>query len=63
MTPHGDTRRADQLKTDIERTRAEVGATIDAIQSRLTPGQIHAIDAPPGAGVAAGDGPGPAATH
>lgn len=33
-------RRADELERDISQTRAELSGTIDAIQSRLTPGQL-----------------------
>jgi hypothetical protein len=40
MSTHDDTRRTDQIESDIERTRAEVSSTIDAIQSKLTPGQM-----------------------
>jgi hypothetical protein len=35
-----DNRRPEEIERDIERTRAEVSATIDAIQSKLTPGQL-----------------------
>ncbi|HYF59708.1 MAG TPA: DUF3618 domain-containing protein [Burkholderiaceae bacterium] len=35
-----DPRRPDQIEDDIARTRAEVSSTIDAIQSKLTPGEI-----------------------
>jgi ElaB/YqjD/DUF883 family membrane-anchored ribosome-binding protein len=35
-----DTRSPEDIEHDIERTRAEVGATIDAIQEKLTPGQV-----------------------
>jgi len=40
MNDHDETRRAEELENDIERTRAEVSSTIDAIQSKLTPGQM-----------------------
>jgi len=40
MNSSADTRRPDQIEEDIERTRAEVSSTIDAIQSKLTPGQM-----------------------
>lgn len=42
MTNHQDrdNRRPDEIEDDIERTRAEVSSTIDAIQSKLTPGQL-----------------------
>jgi hypothetical protein len=33
-------KRADEIERDIEQTRADVSATIDAIQSKLTPGQM-----------------------
>jgi ElaB/YqjD/DUF883 family membrane-anchored ribosome-binding protein len=35
-----DNRSADEIENDIERTRAEVSSTIDAIQSKLTPGEL-----------------------
>jgi ElaB/YqjD/DUF883 family membrane-anchored ribosome-binding protein len=35
-----DNRRPEEIEGDIERTRAEVSSTIDAIQSKLTPGQL-----------------------
>jgi ElaB/YqjD/DUF883 family membrane-anchored ribosome-binding protein len=35
-----DDRRPDQIEQDIERTRAEVSSTIDAIQSKLTPSEM-----------------------
>ncbi|GAB3537701.1 hypothetical protein GCM10027343_01510 [Noviherbaspirillum agri] len=35
-----DNRRPEEIESDIERTRAEVSSTIDAIQSKLTPGQM-----------------------
>ena len=40
MNTHTDTRRPEQIEDEIERTRADVGATIDAIQEKLTPGQM-----------------------
>lgn len=40
MSTTDDRRDADQIESDIERARAEVSATIDAIQSKLTPGQM-----------------------
>ncbi len=40
MNTNEDTRRPEEIEDDIERTRAEVGATIDAIQEKLTPGQM-----------------------
>jgi ElaB/YqjD/DUF883 family membrane-anchored ribosome-binding protein len=39
-TTHEDNRRPEEIEDDIERTRAHVGATIEAIQSKLTPGQM-----------------------
>jgi cell division septum initiation protein DivIVA len=36
----GDSRAPEQIERDIRDTRAEVGATLDAIQSKLTPGQM-----------------------
>lgn len=35
-----DTREPEEIERDIERTRAEVGTTLDALQSKLTPGQL-----------------------
>jgi len=35
-----DHRRPEEIENDLERTRAEVSSTIDAIQSKLTPGQM-----------------------
>jgi len=35
-----DNRRPEEIEDDIARTRAEVSSTIDAIQSKLTPGQM-----------------------
>src|SRR3569833_806481 len=40
MREQEDNRRPEEIENDIERTRAEVSSTIDAIQSRLTPGQM-----------------------
>lgn len=40
MSTHEDTRRTGEIESDIERARAEVSSTIDAIQSKLTPGQM-----------------------
>jgi hypothetical protein len=38
--PHEDNRRPEEIESDIERTRAEMSSTIEAIQSKLTPGQL-----------------------
>jgi ElaB/YqjD/DUF883 family membrane-anchored ribosome-binding protein len=35
-----DNRGPEEIESDLERTRAEVSSTIDAIQSKLTPGQM-----------------------
>lgn len=35
-----DNRRPEEIEHDLDRTRAEVSSTIDAIQSKLTPGQM-----------------------
>ncbi|HEY4541784.1 MAG TPA: DUF3618 domain-containing protein, partial [Noviherbaspirillum sp.] len=35
-----DNRRPEEIESDIERTRAEMSSTIDAIQDKLTPGQM-----------------------
>jgi ElaB/YqjD/DUF883 family membrane-anchored ribosome-binding protein len=35
-----DNRRPEEIEQDLDRTRAEVSSTIDAIQSKLTPGQM-----------------------
>ncbi|WP_334190155.1 DUF3618 domain-containing protein [Noviherbaspirillum sp.] len=35
-----DTRRPEEIENDIERTRAEVSSTIDAIQNKLAPTQV-----------------------
>jgi ElaB/YqjD/DUF883 family membrane-anchored ribosome-binding protein len=40
MREQEDNRRPEEIESDIERRRAEVSSTIDAIQSRLTPGQM-----------------------
>lgn len=40
MRDQEDNRRPEEIEGDIQRTRAEVGSTIDAIQSKLTPGQM-----------------------
>ncbi len=40
MNGRDDDRRPEQIENEIEHTRAEVSATIDAIQSKLTPGQL-----------------------
>jgi len=40
MREQDDNRRPEEIEHDIERTRAEVSSTIDAIQSKLTPGQM-----------------------
>jgi len=40
MNGRDDDRRPEQIESEIEHTRAEVSATIDAIQSKLTPGQL-----------------------
>jgi ElaB/YqjD/DUF883 family membrane-anchored ribosome-binding protein len=40
MRNNEDNRRPDEIEDDIERTRAEVSSTIDAIQDKLTPGQL-----------------------
>lgn len=40
MNTHEDNRRPEEIESDIARTRAEVSSTIDAIQSKLTPGQM-----------------------
>lgn len=37
---NADSRAPEQIERDIRDTRAEVGATLDAIQSKLTPGQM-----------------------
>ena len=40
MNDHQDNRRPEEIEREIERTRAEFSSTIDAIQSKLTPGQL-----------------------
>ncbi len=40
MNPTEDTRRPEQIEDHIARTRADVSSTIDAIQEKLTPGQM-----------------------
>jgi ElaB/YqjD/DUF883 family membrane-anchored ribosome-binding protein len=35
-----DNRRPEEIEDDLQRTRAEMSSTIDAIQSKLTPGQV-----------------------
>jgi hypothetical protein len=40
MRNQDDNRRPEEIEDDIERTRAEVSSTIDAIQDKLTPGQL-----------------------
>lgn len=40
MNEYNDNRRPEEIEGDIERTRADVSSTIDAIQSKLTPGQL-----------------------
>jgi hypothetical protein len=40
MRTYEDNRRPEEIEGDLERTRAEVSSTIDAIQSKLTPGQL-----------------------
>lgn len=40
MNTTDDTRRTEQIEDDIARKRAEVSSTIDAIQEKLTPGQM-----------------------
>jgi hypothetical protein len=40
MRDYDDNRAPEEIVGDIERTRAEVSSTIDAIQSKLTPGQL-----------------------
>jgi ElaB/YqjD/DUF883 family membrane-anchored ribosome-binding protein len=35
-----DNRRPEEIESDIARTRAEMGSTLDAIQNKLTPGQM-----------------------
>lgn len=40
MNTNEENRRPDQIEDDIERKRAEVSSTIDAIQSKLSPGEM-----------------------
>lgn len=40
MSDYNDNRRPEEIESDIERSRADVSSTIDAIQSKLTPGQL-----------------------
>jgi len=40
MNARDESKRPEQIENEIEHTRAEVSATIDAIQSKLTPGQL-----------------------
>jgi len=40
MNARDEDKRPEQIENEIEHTRAEVSATIDAIQSKLTPGQL-----------------------
>jgi len=40
MNGRDEDKRPEQIEDEIEHTRAEVSATIDAIQSKLTPGQL-----------------------
>lgn len=40
MRDYDDSRPPEEIQHDIDRTRAEVSSTIDAIQSKLTPGQL-----------------------
>jgi ElaB/YqjD/DUF883 family membrane-anchored ribosome-binding protein len=40
MRNHDDNRRPEEIEDDIERKRADVSSTIDAIQDKLTPGQL-----------------------
>ena len=35
-----DTRSPDEIERDLQRTRAELSGTLEAIQSKLTPGQM-----------------------
>ena len=36
----GDTREPEEIERDLNRARAQVSATIDAIQQRMTPGEL-----------------------
>jgi cell division septum initiation protein DivIVA len=40
MKNHEDNRRPEEIEQDIEQTRAQLNSNIDAIQSKLTPGQM-----------------------
>ncbi len=40
MNEHNEHRHPQAIESDIERTRADFSSTIDAIQSKLTPGQL-----------------------
>lgn len=40
MKDYDDNRRPEEIEHDIERTRAQLSSNIDAIQSKLTPGQM-----------------------
>jgi hypothetical protein len=40
MRNHEDNRRPEEIEQDIEQTRAQLSSNIDAIQSKLTPGQM-----------------------
>lgn len=40
MNPQDDTREPEEIERDLDRTRERVSATIDAIQQRMTPGQL-----------------------
>jgi len=40
MNTYEDDRNPDEIASDVERTRADLSQTIDAIQSKLTPGQM-----------------------
>lgn len=40
MNAYEDNRNPDEIASDVERTRADLSQTIDAIQSKLTPGQM-----------------------
>jgi hypothetical protein len=46
MNGHDETRQPERIESEIEQTRAEVSSTIDAIQRKLTPGQLmdQAVD-------------------
>lgn len=40
MNEHNDNRSPEEIESDIERTREDFSSTIDAIQHKLTPGQL-----------------------